>query len=184
MHYHAAGLEDRTGIARPGRDPVTTEQTQAAGSEDRDAIRAELEQTRRSYHELLGSLTREEWRRKSRNPAWTVGQLMWHLASGIKFSADGVERSRNGKGFNPPGLLVNPINVLSTRIGARKATKASVTAQYDAGHAKLLVAMEAVLDADWQKGAKFFGRYMTVEDQLRAVKQHFDEHAADIQAVR
>src|SRR5215208_628334 len=184
MHYHAAGLEDRTGIARPGRDPVTTEQTQAAGSEDRDAILAELEQTRRSYHELLGSLTDVEWRRKSRNPAWSVGQLMWHLASGIKFSADGVERSKNGKGFNPPGFLVNPMNTMMTKFGARKATKDSVAQDYDAGHQKILVALDAVGDDDWKKGAKFFGQPMTVEDQLHSVKQHFDEHNADIQAVR
>ena len=162
---------------------MTTEQMQEAAGVDRAAIRAELEQTRRAYRDLLGSLTAAEWRRKSGNPAWTVGQLMWHLASNVAFSAEGAKRSRQGKGFNIPSVIADPLNTLMTRFGARKATKASVAQQYDAGHEKLLAALDATTEADWKKGAKFFGRFVTVEGQFRSVKEHFDEHNADIQKV-
>jgi hypothetical protein len=106
---------------------------------------------------------------------------MWHLAANVGFSADGANRSRQGKGFNIPRTVADPLNTLMTRFGARKATKASVAQQYDAGQQKLIAALDATTDGDWTKGAKFFGRFMSVEDQFRAVKEHFDEHNADIQ---
>ena len=42
-------------------------------------IRDELEETRRQFHALLGSLSAEDWDAPSRNPAWTNGQLVFHM---------------------------------------------------------------------------------------------------------
>lgn len=151
---------------------------------DREAIRTELEQTRRDFHALLGSLSDAERRRTSGNPAWTVGQLMWHLASGVGFMAGVVHRARRGKGFNPPAFLVDRLNMLITRWGSRRATRRSITELYDTGHAKLIAALETIDDSEWGIGSRSFGVSRTVESLFHSIKEHFDEHQADIQAVR
>ena len=40
-------------------------------------IRDELEEARRQFHTLFGSLSAADWNAPSRNPAWTNGQLVF-----------------------------------------------------------------------------------------------------------
>lgn len=121
---------------------------------DREAIRNELEQTREDYHQLLRSLSDADWKTRSGNPAWKVGQLMRHLAWGAGYFPKGVEECRRGKAMNPPTWLMNPLNMVITRVGSRGATPASVAEKYD----------------EWHKGVKplgAFGVYKTVESVFR-----------------
>jgi hypothetical protein len=147
---------------------------------DRDAIRAELESTRAAYHTLLNSIPEADWQRKSGNRAWTVKQLMSHLASAPAYTAGSIGMVRRGKGFNPPGFLVNTFNVLTPRWGARGATPESAGEQYDAGHEKLIALLDTVEDGEWQKGSRFFGQHQTIEQLFRSVPEHFKEHEPDI----
>ena len=48
-------------------------------SEVRRRIRDELEETRSQFHTLLDSLSPAEWDAPSHNPAWTNGQLVFHM---------------------------------------------------------------------------------------------------------
>jgi len=48
-------------------------------SEVGKGIRDELEETRRQFHALLASLSAADWDAPSRNPAWTNGQLVFHM---------------------------------------------------------------------------------------------------------
>ncbi len=146
----------------------------------RDAIRAELESTRDAYHELLNSLSPEDWKRKSGNPAWSVGQLMWHIAWGNGFAPRGVDDCKRGRGFNPPQFITDTVNMLITRWGARSATPQSVAEKYDSVHAAILSKLDEVSNEDWAKGAKMFGETHTVESVLRSPVTHFKEHEADI----
>ena len=147
---------------------------------DREALRAELETTRAAFHELLNSLSPADLRRRSGNAAWTVGQLIYHLAWAAGFVPSGVQSARKGRGFNPPAFLADRVNVIATRLGARRATKSSIAAKYDAAHAKILAALGSVGDGDWQRGVKTFGEYLTVGDVFHSVARHFEENAADI----
>jgi hypothetical protein len=150
----------------------------------RESLRAEIEQTRQGYHALLRSLTPEELRRTSGNPAWTVGQLMWHLAWNVGFVSGSVERARRGRNFSPPTWITDPLNAQMTRWGARRATKRSVAEKYDAGHVKVLAELDTIQDDEWDNGSRIFGRYRTVADHFHTVAEHFAEHSADIAKVR
>src|SRR5262245_61144284 len=86
----------------------------AATVPDKAELRAEIEDARREYHELLNSLTRADWKRKSTNPAWTIGQLMYHMALGADFTANGIESAKKGKGFNPP--MWDFVNIWGTKL--------------------------------------------------------------------
>lgn len=151
---------------------------------DREAIRAELEETRQAFHALLESLTDAESRRKSGNRAWTVRQLMWHLASNVGLTAGGVEMAKRGRNFNPPKWIGDRINVYTTKWGARRATKESTAEAYDDGHAKLIEALDAVEPDEWGKGSRIFGNYTTVEGHFHSVASHFKEHSVDIEKIR
>ena len=43
-------------------------------------IFAELAATRQAYHALVASISEATWRRPSHNPAWTIGQVLDHMA--------------------------------------------------------------------------------------------------------
>jgi uncharacterized protein (TIGR03083 family) len=153
---------------------------ETASTVDRNAIRAELEDTRSRYSELLDSLSEEDWKRKSGNPAWTVGQLMWHLGRGMEFFSETVDYCRRGKAPNPPGFLIDIGNTILTRFGSRGATRESVGAKYDAAHEKLVALLDGVRDDEWHKGVTAYGRLHTIESVFRSVTEHFEEHEADI----
>lgn len=159
-------------------DSTTTGATHA--TPDRAAIRAELERIKTSYHGLLASLSEADWKKKSANPAWSVGQLMWHLGRGVEFSNNAVGYCRRGKAPNPPVWLINPANVLITRVGSRGATRQSVAEKYDAGHAALIACLDGVQEDEWQKGVTAFGTHFTIESTFGGVTEHFKEHEADI----
>jgi hypothetical protein len=148
---------------------------------DRNAIRAELETTKTGFHKLLDSLQEDDWMKKSANPAWTVGQLMWHLGRGMEFFSEAVGYCRRGKGPNPPAFLIGFGNVLQTRFGSRGATPASASEKYDAGHAKLLAALDGIGDDEWTKGGRIYQNDYTIESIFGEVDEHFREHEADIQ---
>jgi uncharacterized damage-inducible protein DinB len=151
-----------------------------ATSPTREALRTELESTRSHYHELRNSLSEEDWKKKSGNPAWNVRQLMWHLAWAGGFTEQGVESCRKGKGFNPPNWIADRLNTLITRIGSRGATKQSVGEKYDEAHQKVIASLDGVQDDEWQKSARVFNRDMTIEKTFRDHIEHFTEHEADI----
>jgi hypothetical protein len=146
----------------------------------RDVIRKELDDTRAGYHELLQSLGPGDFKKRSANRAWSVGQLMYHLAWSYGYTSQGAEQARKEKGFNPPQFLADFMNVWITRLGARGATPDKLGAKYDDSHAKALAILETIQDEEWAKGAKNFGQFQTVESIFRSTKQHLDEHGADI----
>lgn len=156
-----------------------TSETQAAAS-SREALRAELESTRRAYLELLDSIPLSEWKRKSGNRRWNVGQLLWHIAWGASFTSESAEGCRRGKNFNPPTRLMKPMNALYTRWGSRKATPESLRALYEKGHTDALAKLDIIRDDEWQRGAKRWGVRQTVVDAFHYATGHFQEHAADI----
>jgi uncharacterized protein (TIGR03083 family) len=159
---------------------ASTEPSAPAASPTREAIRGELEATRSQYRELLDSLSDEDWNKKSGNPAWNVRQLMWHLARGTEFVSETVGQCRRGKAPNPPAFLIDTGNTLLNRWGSRGATRESVAAKYEAGHAALVTLLDTLADDEWQKGVTAYRTPFTIESSFRSVREHFEEHEADI----
>jgi hypothetical protein len=143
-------------------------------------LRTELEQTRAAFHELAQSLTPADLKTKSGNPAWTVGQLMWHLAWGMQYMTAGAEALRGKRQFTPPRGLLDLINPWITRLGARGATPESVVKRYDEFHAKVIAALDALSPEDLATRVKAYYDEFTVAESFQVPARHFAEHRADI----
>lgn len=150
---------------------------------DRESIRQGLEATRAAYHELLASLSADDWRSKSGNPHLTVKQLMWHIAWAMGWISRSVDAVKRGRGLGVPRFLIDPGRLLAMRWLARGATPEAAARAYDAGHTALLQRLDALRDEDWARSARRFGEVRSVEWYFRHVAEHFAEHAADVRAV-
>jgi|GEM_PF-683341 len=148
----------------------------------RAAIRAELDATHAAFHRLLDSLDESEWRQPSGDPAWTVGEQLAQAAAELALVPRTVAAARTGRDFSPPQArgVTRAINTRTTRQMVRHATPQSVRAKYDAGYAAVCAALDAMGDADWERGATFFGAYQTVADVFRRVPTDFAGHAAAV----
>lgn len=161
-----------------------TPTTGSAPSGRAEAARARMEATRSAFRRLAESLSEEEWSRKSpANPAWTNGQLLSHVMFELGYIPRKIELARRGKGL--PGLppfLFNRLNDISTRRGSKKNPQDRILQNYDALHARAIEALDGVREDEWEKGAKFFGEYQTIEHMFERYPSHFEEHAEQIRS--
>ena len=112
-----------------------------APAADKAAIRSDLEQTHDAYRELIGQIPDDKWGATSGNGAFTCGQLAWHIASGLDFSAGIIDAARKGKQTSVPSFLMPigyKLNEFRIRSRSKNATRESVLADYDRDHARLL----------------------------------------------
>jgi hypothetical protein len=157
------------------------------GGAIRDEIRAELEATRTAFHTLLESLSDEEWGQLSGNPAWTVGEVMYHMTLAPRFLPEDVRLIRR-LGWAPklPGGLFNALMALLTRLGARNCTPQDVAERYDAAHARMLGVLQTIRDDEWSKGMDYpdwdplLSGYVTLERLFHYPALHFQAHAEEV----
>ncbi len=153
----------------------------------REEIRQELESTRQAYHALLDSLSEEDWKKPSGNPAWTVGQLMVHMTFAPRMLPADVNLIRNG-GWMPklPAFLFNWANVLMTRWTARNQSPRSVGALYDAAHDRALALLETIQEDEWSLSREYpdwdpmLSGTVTLKRLFRYLADHFEVHAEQV----
>jgi len=102
----------------------------AAVTSDRAAIRGAIEAMAPEFATLVREIGDRGWKMKSGIPAYTCGQLAWHLASGTAFLAGEIEKAKDGKALNPPAFVRPILYKMSewrVRVASRKATSASTS---------------------------------------------------------
>ena len=151
---------------------------------DKQQLRDELEKTRTAYHELLGSLSAEDWNRKSGNPDLTVREAMWHMAWSMGWLGGSIDRVSKGKDFNPPAFLMEPARRFAIWWLALRATPERAAERYNQGHDALVARLDAVPDADWALSIQLFGETRNIEWFARQPPEHFEEHARDVRAAQ
>ena len=152
---------------------------------DRAAIRGELERTHEAYRELMGQIPDGKWGATSGNGAFTCGQLAWHLASGLDFSAGIIDAARKGKQTSVPSFLMPlgyKINEMRIRRRSRAATRGSVLVDYEQGQARLLRLLDDLSDAEFGIVKTNFAITQSVREMFNVPIEHFGEHAPEIRA--
>ena len=80
-------------------------------------------------------------------------------------------------------MLINPLNVINTKFGAKRASRASIARKYDAATADLIAALDMIGDGDWPRSSTNFGVTQTVEHVFHVPAEHLAEHTADLRSV-
>jgi hypothetical protein len=153
----------------------------------REQIRSQLEATRSAFNSLLDQLTIEDLNKPSLNPAWTIGELLYHMSFAPRNLPSDVWliRHLNWVPKIPAGTF-NKLNTYLTRRGGRNATKKMLAESYDEAHQRTLKALESIRDDEWEKGVKYpdwdpmLNGYVTLERLFQYIGLHFESHAGDI----
>lgn len=152
---------------------------------ERVIVRGAIDAMAPEFATLLGEIGDERWKAKSGLPAYTCGQLAWHLAAGTAFLAGEIEKAKDGKALNPPAFLRPVLYKMSewrVRVVSRKATRVSVLADFDTAVRKLLAVLESFDDETLGLSATRMGETMTIARMFQKPVEHLAEHAGHIRA--
>lgn len=151
-------------------------------------LRRELEDTREAYHELLAEIPQGAWDRPSANPAWSVRQAMFHIILALRFLPADISVLRRGQSLSFPPWLFNWLNKWFTRLMGSRQNRASLAAEYDKRHDRVMALMDTIEPSEWQLAGDYpdinrnlRGR-QTIADMFHYITVHFQEHAADVRS--
>jgi hypothetical protein len=154
----------------------------------------ELEVTHQNFHHLLDSIPEALYVQPSDNPAWTIGDVLYHITIGtiaIRFEIWMIRTAPRLIQFalnDSTSKLINWINAPFARRGQR-ITRQRLIKAYEAGHAGLISSLKRIREADWEKSVIYPAAFVselagivTVERLFRYVKLHFEVHEGQIRA--
>lgn|SRR5574341_64122 len=163
------------------------------------AIHSELAAAQATFHALLDSVSDEDWRKRSLNPGWTNGEILFHMTFGFMLLPNLIPLLRvfgrlprgYSKAFaavlNAGTGLFNWINALGARGGGRLLNRQSLSQQFDRTHARIVRLLDRIEPDEWQRGMYYprrwdamFDEYMTVERVFRYILVHFAFHQGQI----
>lgn len=171
----------------------------APNSDSRASILTELKSARAAFHALLDSLSDEDLRRRSLNPGWTNGEILFHMTFGFMLIPPLVPMlrlfgrlpKRFSRAFawllNAGTPLFNWVNALGARGGGKVYDRPAIARKYDRVHASILRIVDSIKDDEWQCGMYYphkwdhlFDEYMTLEQVLRYPTIHLRFHLDQI----
>jgi uncharacterized damage-inducible protein DinB len=160
-----------------------------------DDLEQEIEATRLAFHELLASVPDEALHQPSDNPAWTIGEVLFHITLAPRFlTADlrmmiGQAWISRILGLFIPRSLFDRLNETFTRRSAHGLTRQSLARAYDKAHANAIRALHSLEERDFQKSLQYpdydplLSGAVTVERLFRYIRIHFDVHAGQIHRI-
>jgi hypothetical protein len=148
---------------------------------------AELESVKAEFLELLAAIPEEDWNRRFPGEHWSVKQTLAHVAQALQTQPEGIRRATTGHGGAL--LAITPVALRNWANGyiiipliSRKATRATIAAEYEQAHAVLLDLLASLPDEAWSKGARV-REYRTVEQMAHHPAEHLAEHAEHLKRV-
>lgn len=172
-----------------------------AGDKVRQSIEREYRAARAEFHRILASLTPEELARRSLNPGWTNGQLLFHITLGFLLIPSlallvrlfshlprGISRAYAALlDFGTP--LFNWINGLGPRGAARIFHGARLEAKFDKSIDAALRIAASIHGSDWQRSMAYPSRWdplidsgMTLEGLFHYMVRHMQFHLTQLSA--
>lgn len=161
----------------------------------REELAGELESARLGFHHVLDSVPEALYSHPSDNPAWTVGDVLYHITLGppaIRFEIWMVRHA--------PWLMSTTLNKGTSRIfnwgnalfarHPKRITRQSLSKAYEKGHAGLMSSLKRVPEADFTRSAVYPPEFVSelagtvsVERLFRYIRLHFEVHAGQISTI-
>jgi len=158
----------------------------------RDKLRQEIVATQQAFHHLLDSLPDEALSQPSSNPAWTVGQVLYHMSIAPRLMILDVQMFSGKRWIYRlmpclmPKRVFNWLNVRLTRYGARHISRQFLSDEYDRAHTTILQVLDTQSEADFARSMSYpdwdvlLSGEVTMEYLFGYIKRHFDSHKIQI----
>jgi hypothetical protein len=157
----------------------------------KEDLSQEMETTRQNFHHLLDSVPEALYLHPSDNPAWTIGDVLYHISLGPPAIRVEIWMIRHTPWMfqalnDTTSKIFNWGNALFAR-QPKRITSQRVIKAYEAGHTGLMSSLRRVREEDWMKSVNYpevfvseLAGIVTVERLFRYVTLHFDVHAKQI----
>jgi hypothetical protein len=158
----------------------------------KEELRIEMIQTHDAFQILLAEIPDQAFPQPSDNPAWTIGEVLFHMSLAPRFMTTDlriiISRPKLAKVFSilVPIPLFDRLNDFYTRYGARNLNRTFLAEQYDRAHERAMRSLEPLPESDFQRSLQYPGYdpilsgEVTVERLYRYIKVHFEIHANQI----
>lgn len=162
-------------------------------------ILGELQTARATFHNLLDSLSAEDFHKQSLNPGWTNGEILAHMTFGFMILNVLLPMARLWgrlpKGSSKPfawllNIATGPfnwINALGARGQGKFFTRQRIGKIYDQAYFSLLRKIDSIHADEWQRGMYYpmkwdanFDEFMTLEKLFHYPVIHFNFHLTQI----
>jgi hypothetical protein len=153
---------------------------------------SEIQETRGKFLALLEATPESDYSLPTRNPAWTVGELLFHITLGPHALAFEIWMILHARGLFQFGLntlpfkLFNRVNARFARRGAR-ITRLGLIKAYGKAHTVIRSRLRRTREEDFQKSVSYpaaleasLAGEVTVERLFHYVKEHFAAHAVQM----
>ena len=156
----------------------------SAANPDRETLRGRFDATVPAFRALVESLSDEDFERATPNDGWDCAALLFHVGYSTEYLSQVAEVTRTGKGFNVTAVL--PVAVLDRmgkfimRGGGRKATRISLTEQFERAIDHMIASLSHVEGGQWARTTRFRGQRRELAYFYSFALEHIDEHFAEI----
>ena len=135
-----------------------------------------------TFSSLIQALSPTDWKRKCGDKPFSIGEVMMQIAGNLEFLPQVIKDIRRNKGFRrPPTIIIKVIQFFFQGFIGRDLTKEEIGRKYDAANTKVLELLKTIQDNEWEKKAKFFGKYQTIEGAFSSYLTSFYEDIHRIQ---
>ena len=152
-------------------------------------LEAQLDDTHRRFIELVNSIPEENYSLPTDNPAWSVGDILFHITLGPRALALEVWMTVHATGLynflmrHFPSRFFNSVNAWFGRGRSERVSRQSLLKAYGKAHAVIKSELRRTREEDLGKIAVYPLDYVSdlkgevsVERLFRYVTGHFEEH--------
>jgi hypothetical protein len=160
----------------------------------RERLRQEIEDTQNAFHALLEAIPDESFSLPSDNPAWTVGQVLYHMSIAPRMMVLDVQMIGGQRWIYRlipiivPKKVFDWLNARLTRYGARRLSRQFLSDEYDRANDAILQILDSLSEADFSRSQPYpdwdplLSGEVSMEYLFGYIKRHFDSHKAQIQS--
>ena len=161
----------------------------------RDDLHQEIIATQADFHKLLAAIPDAAFSLPSDNPAWTIGEVLYHMSVAPRMMVLDVQmigRQRWLFRLIPcivPKQVFHWLNAHLTHLGARNLSRSFLAESYDRATTGILRVLNSLSENDLEQGITYpnWDPYLSGEVSLAYlfgyIKRHFETHAEQLQPI-
>jgi hypothetical protein len=159
-------------------------------------LEQEIKETREKFLTLLDSIPESDYNLPTDNPAWSVGDMLYHITLGPRALVLEIWMIVHARGLfqftmrHFPSNLFNRVNARLSR-QSNKISRAKLIELYEAAHTNILASLRKTREEDLEKSIIYpaeleamLAGETSVEKLFHYVKDHFEAHRSAIHPKR